>query len=63
MILQRLCDYYDRIADDPHIEIAQEGFAPQKVSFEIVIDHDGSLSAINDIRRANKWNQGNVSLG
>jgi CRISPR-associated protein Csd1 len=50
MILQRLCDYYDRIADDPHIEIAQEGFAPQKVSFEIVIDHDGSLSAINDIR-------------
>jgi CRISPR-associated protein Csd1 len=50
MILQRLCDYYDRIADDPHIEIAQQGFAPQKVSFEVVINHDGSLSAINDIR-------------
>lgn len=50
MILQRLCEYYDRIADDPHFEIAQHGFAPQKVSFEVVIDHDGSLSAINDIR-------------
>jgi CRISPR-associated protein Csd1 len=50
MILQRLCDYYDRIADAPHVEIAQQGFAPQKVSFEVVIDHDGSLSAINDIR-------------
>jgi CRISPR-associated protein Csd1 len=50
MILQRLCDYYDRIADDPHSEIAQQGFAPQKVSFEIVIEVDGSLSAINDIR-------------
>lgn len=50
MILQRLCEYYDRIAVDPQVEIAQQGFAPQKVSFEVVIDHDGSLSAINDIR-------------
>jgi CRISPR-associated protein Csd1 len=50
LILQRLCDFYDRIADDPHFEIAQQGFAPQKVSFEVVIDDDGQLSAINDIR-------------
>ncbi len=50
MILQRLCEYYDRIAEDPHVEIAQQGFAPQKVSFEIVIHNDGSLAAINDIR-------------
>jgi hypothetical protein len=45
MILQRLCEYYDRIAGDPHIDIAQLGFAPQKVSFEVVIDVDGSLVA------------------
>lgn len=50
MILNRLCEYYDRIADDPNAKIAQYGFAPQKVSFEVVIDQDGALSAINDIR-------------
>ncbi len=50
MILQRLCEYYDRIALDPSVEIAQEGFAPQKVSFEVVIEEDGSLHSINDIR-------------
>jgi CRISPR-associated protein Csd1 len=53
MILQRLCNYYDRIAADPHVEIAQEGFAPQKVSFEVVINSDGSLASINDIRDTN----------
>lgn len=50
MILQSLCEYYDRIASDPHNTIAQAGFAPQKVSFEIVLNSDGALVAINDIR-------------
>jgi CRISPR-associated protein Csd1 len=50
MIVQRLCEYYDRIADDPNAKIAHHGFAPQKVSFEVVIDDDGALFAINDIR-------------
>jgi CRISPR-associated protein Csd1 len=50
MILQKLSDYYDRVAADPSQEISLEGFAPQKVSFEIVIEDDGSLHAIQDIR-------------
>ncbi|MFC1758906.1 type I-C CRISPR-associated protein Cas8c/Csd1 [Planctomycetota bacterium] len=50
MILQRLCDYYDRLASDPGQAIAQEGFAPQKISFEIVINKDGTLHDIQDIR-------------
>lgn len=50
MILQKLCEYYDRLASDPKAAIAQEGFAPQKVSFEILIEQDGSLHSINDIR-------------
>ncbi|EMI28182.1 type I-C CRISPR-associated protein Cas8c/Csd1 [Rhodopirellula europaea] len=50
MILQRLSEYYDVIDADPEIEIAQEGFAPQKVTFEIVLSRDGSIAAINDLR-------------
>lgn len=50
MILQRLCEFYDVIDADPEIEIAQEGFAPQKVTFEIVLSRDGNVAAINDLR-------------
>ncbi len=50
MILQRLCEYYDVIDADSEIEIAQEGFAPQKVTFEIVLSRDGGVAAINDLR-------------
>lgn len=50
MILQRLCEYYDIIDADPSIEIAQAGFAPQKISFEIVLTDNGELSAVNDLR-------------
>ena len=50
MILQRLCEYYDRLAVDPNQEIAAVGFAPQKVGFEIVIEADGTLHALQDVR-------------
>jgi CRISPR-associated protein Csd1 len=50
MILQRLCDYYDRLASDPNQNIAAVGFAPQKVGFEIVIENDGTLHALQDVR-------------
>ena len=50
MILQKLCEYYDRVDSDPTQTIAQEGFAPQKVSFAVVINRDGSLHEIQDIR-------------
>ena len=50
MILQKLCDYYDRIAADPEQSIAAVGFAPQKIGFEVVIESDGSLHALQDIR-------------
>ena len=50
MILQRLCEYYDRLAADPNQDIAAVGFAPQKVGFEIVIEEDGTLHALQDVR-------------
>lgn len=52
MILQRLCDLYDRLSSDPRVDIALQGFAPQKICFELVIDRDGTLVAIHDIREA-----------
>ncbi|MEM7782507.1 MAG: type I-C CRISPR-associated protein Cas8c/Csd1 [Planctomycetota bacterium] len=50
MILQKLCEYYDRIDADPNQTIAQEGFAPQKISFAVVINENGSLHQIQDVR-------------
>ncbi len=50
MILQKLCDYYDRIVADPSQGIAAVGFAPQNIGFEIVIEEDGMLHALQDIR-------------
>ncbi|MEL7498742.1 MAG: type I-C CRISPR-associated protein Cas8c/Csd1 [Planctomycetota bacterium] len=52
MILQKLCEYYDRIDADPTQTIAQKGFAPQKISFAVVINEDGSLHEIQDVRDA-----------
>ena len=53
MILQSLNELYTRLADDPSYKIAPPGFAPQKISFRIVIRPGGSLVAIEDARVKN----------
>lgn len=50
MILQRLVEYYDRLAEDPNGDIAPFGFSRQRVSFEVVLNPNGSLSAFQDAR-------------
>jgi len=50
MILQSLHALYGRLKDDPAYEIAPPGYSLQKISFMIVIRHDGSLVAIQDAR-------------
>lgn len=54
MILQALHDLYPRLANDPAYEIAPPGFSPQKISFKIVLNDDGSLHAIEDARQPDK---------
>jgi CRISPR-associated protein Csd1 len=54
MILQALHDLYPRLSNDPAYEIAPPGFSPQKISFKIVLDDDGSLHAIEDARQPDK---------
>lgn len=52
MILQELCKLYDRFAADSAYDIAPPGFFVQGVAFEVVIDLQGQLIAINDLRDA-----------
>ena len=53
MILQSLSELYSRLEKDPSYEIAPPGFSPQKVSFRIVIEKDGSFFKIEDARVKN----------
>lgn len=52
MILQALNQYYERLADDPQVEIAPFGFSRQQIAFCVTLNADGSLHAIEDIRDA-----------
>lgn len=51
MILQSLNQFYERLAEDPEIEIAPYGYSSQKISFCIVINKKGKLIQFSDIRR------------
>jgi len=50
MILQKLVEYYDRLAADPEGNVAPMGFSRQKVSFEVVLKPDGTLAEFHDAR-------------
>ena len=43
MILQALCDYYQRKANDPESGIAPEGFSREKIPFLILLNSDGAF--------------------
>ncbi len=51
MILQSLAQYYARLEDDPEAEVAEFGFSRQKIAFEVVLNSDGTLHDIVDVRR------------
>jgi|TARA_R110000868_G_scaffold411705_1_gene707750 CRISPR-associated protein Csd1 len=51
VILQSLNQFYERLAEDPEIEIAPYGYSSQKISFCIVINKKGKLIQFSDIRR------------
>jgi CRISPR-associated protein Csd1 len=50
MILRALCEYYHRLREIPESGIARPGFAPQKISYALVIDHAGRLAGVQDVR-------------
>ena len=51
MILQSLNQFYERLAEDPEIEIPPYGYSFQNISFCIVLNPKGKLIQFADIRR------------
>lgn len=50
MIIQELCRYYNRLADNPERSISPPGFSREKIHAEIVLDMQGNLLQFNDLR-------------
>jgi CRISPR-associated protein Csd1 len=54
MILHALNHYYERLRDDPDIDIPLLGFGNQKIHFALVLDKSGKLLQVRDIREMGK---------
>jgi CRISPR-associated protein Csd1 len=56
MILQSLCQYYDRIQQKIDVDIPEIGFSQEKISYAIVIDKNGTMvgGKPKDIREINE---------
>lgn len=50
MILQRLNELYERLLNDPSVDIAVPGYSVANISFALVLNDAGELVAINDLR-------------
>jgi CRISPR-associated protein Csd1 len=50
MIIQKLCGYYDRLAEKPDVLISPPGFSCEKIHAEIVLNNEGTLVQFNDLR-------------
>lgn len=53
MILQALCEYYQRKASDPENGVAPEGFSYEQIPFLVEIDENGEFINIQDTRSLN----------
>ena len=62
MILQALNEYYERLADDPELAIPRYGFGSQKIHFALVLDREGILVQVKDLRETVKNKPFPVSL-
>ncbi|MEW6587012.1 MAG: type I-C CRISPR-associated protein Cas8c/Csd1, partial [Nitrospirota bacterium] len=51
MILQSLYELYERLSHDPEYDISPPGYSLQKIAFRIVLKPDGTLHAIEDVRK------------
>jgi CRISPR-associated protein Csd1 len=50
MILQALSRYHERLIEQETKEVAEYGFSPEKISFEILLTAGGEVAQVNDIR-------------
>jgi len=50
MILKALADYYQRLLDDPSVDVPPYGFEDKPIPFLIVLDKQGGFRSIRDTR-------------
>ena len=50
MILQELTTLYQRLQNNPNLDICEPGFSKENISFRIVIDRDGNFKELDDLR-------------
>ncbi|GAK53084.1 CRISPR-associated protein, Csd1 family [Candidatus Moduliflexus flocculans] len=50
MILQELTTLYQRLQNNPDLDICEPGFSKENISFKIVIDRDGNFKSLEDLR-------------
>ena len=50
MIIQSLVALYDRLEENPDVILPKQGYAEQKVSFALVLNLDGDLVQVKDLR-------------
>ena len=50
MILAALSDYYDVLSSKPNSEIAKPGYSSERLDFCLVLDLEGNLLDIEDMR-------------
>jgi CRISPR-associated protein Csd1 len=58
VILSALVKYYERLEVDPNEDIAPLGFSRQRISFCVVLNPNGTLAAIEDMRRPSDSGRG-----
>ncbi len=51
MILQRLAEHYDRLARSGEVHLPRLGSSQQRISFCLVLNPDGTLNSLEDMRR------------
>lgn len=63
MILRALADYYQRLSDEPNVDIAPPGFERKAIDFLVVLNSDGSFNNLRDIREGTgSKRKGRISL-
>ncbi|MGC8639065.1 MAG: type I-C CRISPR-associated protein Cas8c/Csd1 [Isosphaeraceae bacterium] len=53
-LLPALIAYYHRLEDDPEQKVAEYGFSREKIHFQVVLEPDGTLVSLDDIRERNE---------
>lgn len=62
MILHALNSYYERLKDDDEAHIPLPGFGKQHIHFALILDRDGCLVKVRDLREKPKNKPVPISL-